>query len=38
MNKKIFTILRSKNCVYLDYDVEYVVMIHISEQVKLAEL
>ena len=38
MIKKIFKKNKLKKCVYLDSDIQYAGMIHLSEQVQLAEL
>ena len=38
MSKKIFIIVSSKKCVYLDRCIQYAGMIHLSEYVKLSEL
>ena len=38
MIKKILKKNNFKKCVYLDSDIQYAGMIHVSEQVQLAEL
>ena len=39
MSKNIYIyVFKLKNCVYLDYYIQYAGMIHLSEHVKLAEL